>query len=344
MTPDSYCFDLPAFFPRAIFERITDVRVDSPEIIEQEVAARQRRAHLTRDGRLTIVACDHPARGVVSAGSDPLLLGNRHEYLGRVLRIITNAEFDGVMGPPDVLEDLFIVSHLVREAGGPAFLDGKVMIGCMQRGGVTGVRGELDDRFTAYTARALTRQWLDGGKMMFRFVPDDENTLKTIAHCARAITKLHRQGLYAFVEPLPQAIADGKYKGNASAPLLIKLANIAAALGESSQRTWLKLPYVEGYEQVATATTLPILMLGGDVAGDYRPLLENFAAGMKAGANVRGVMVGRNVLFPGPEDPVALALAVHRVVHDDLGAEEAAAGIAGQRDREMDALTRWIKA
>src|SRR4030067_399060 len=108
--------------------------------------------------------------------------------------------------------------------------------------------------------------------MMFRFVAEDERTLNTIDYCARAVTELHRRGLYAFVEPLPQVLVDGKYKGNASVPLLVRLVNVCSALGESSQHTWLKMPYVEGFEQVALATTLPILMLGGEALGDVAPL------------------------------------------------------------------------
>ncbi len=343
MSPESYRFNVNEFLPRGLFDRITEVRVDSPEVIREEAARRRRRDRLTRDGKLTILAFDHPARGVLGAGSDPLILGNRHEYLGRVLRVAAHPDFDGVMGPPDILEDLFILNHLVRQGGGPSFLDDKVMVGCMQRGGVAGVAGEMDDRFTAYTAESIAAQNLDGGKMMFRFLPEDERTLKTIDYCARAVSELYRRGLFAFVEPLPQAVADGKYAVNASVPLLMKLVSVGAALGESSERTWLKIPYVEGYEQVALATTLPILMLGGDVLGDPTPLLRDCAAGMRARPNVRGMMVGRNVLYPGGDDPLAFALAVHRIVHQGLDADEAKQGMAADRGRDMDAVTRWVR-
>jgi len=338
-----YQFDCNEFLPRRIFDKITDVRVEHPEIVMAEARSRRKRAKLTNDGKLTILAFDHAARGVTHAGSDPLIMGNRQQYLVRVLRIITSPGFDGIMGAPDMIEDLFIVNYLVKQGGGPSFLDDRVILGCMQRGGVAGVIGEIDDRFSAYTADSIAEQRLDGGKMMFRFVPDDAGTLKTIDYCARAVTELHRRGLYAFVEPLPQVCEDGKYKGNASVPLLIKLVNVCAALGESSQHTWLKVPYVEGYEQVALATTLPILMLGGEVLGDPIPLLHNFADGLRARANVRGVLVGRNILFPGKDDPLAIALAVNRIVHEGVTADEAIRNIPLDRGKNMDALTRWVK-
>ncbi len=339
----SYQFNVAEYFPLRILNAITDVRVNRPEVIAEQAAARRKRSRLTRDGKLTILACDHPQRGVTHSGNDPLLMGNRQEYLGRALRIFADPAFDGITAPPDLIDDLFIVDHLIRQGGGPSLLDDRVLIGCMQRGGVAGVTGEINDRFSAYTADALAAGRLDGGKMMFRFVADDSGTLDTIAYCAHAVTELHRRGLFAFVEPLPQKQVDGKYTGNADVPLLIKLVNVSAALGESSQHTWLKIPYVEGFAPVALSTTLPILMLGGEATRDLGPLLHRFADGMSAGANVRGAMVGRNVLFPGESDPLAAALAVNAIVHDGLGADEARARFSQSQGQAMDALTRWIR-
>ena len=222
-------------------------------------------------------------------------------------------------------------------------MDDRVMIGCMQRGGVAGVVGEINDRFGAYTPESLAAERLDGGKMMFRFVTEDEGTLLTIDYCAKAVTELHRRGLFAFVEPLPQAVVDGKYKGNSTMPLLVKLVNVTAALGESSQHTWLKIPYVDNYEQVVMSTTLPILMLGGEALGEITPILKGFEKGLQAGAQVRGVLVGRNILFPGDDDPLAAALAVNSLVHKNFKADQALNLMGDYRGKNMDALTRWLK-
>lgn len=316
-------FDLEAFFPRRAMDLVTEVRVDFPEAVVEESRRRKRREKLTTDGKLAVLATDHPARGVTRIGDDPLRMGNRWEYLGRALRVLTTPGFDGIMGTPDFLEDLFIVSYLIRQRGGPSILDGKVLVGCMQRGGVAGVAGEIDDRFGSYTAEAIERFGLDGGKMMFRAVPDDERTLKTIDYCARAVTELARRGLYAFVEPLPMRQQDGQYLADYSVPTLVKYVGVVAGFGETSRYTWIKIPYVEGYGTVAAATTLPILMLGGESKGDPIPVLQNFARGMRAAGNVRGVMVGRNVTFPGPWDPGAVAWAVAGIVHRGVREEEA---------------------
>lgn len=334
-----YHFDTERFFPKHLFEKITEIRVRNPKVVTSGAEDRLQRDDLTRDGKLTILAVDHTARGVTAVGGDPLRMGNRHELLGRTLRVVTGDEFDGVMGPPDLIDDLLIVNHLVKDAGGPSFLDKKVMIGCMQRGGVIGVAGEIDDRFGTYTAEAIKGMHLDGGKMMFRLVPEDERSLETIHYCALAVRSLNAYDLAAFLEPLPIGMDGGKYRGDYTVPNLVKLVCVAAGLGDGSSRTWLKVPYVDGFETVASATSLPILMLGGPAHEDPTPTIQDFATGMRAGSNVRGALVGRNVLFPGREDPLAMALAINGIVHDGLGAKEAIELLMEKRDEGMDRLS-----
>ena len=85
----------------------------------------------------------------------------------------------------------------------------------------------------------------------------------------------------------------------------------------------LKLPYCENYQIVAGATTLPILLLGGESAGDATPLLKEISEGLAAGSNVRGALVGRNVLYPGDEDPFVIAQAAGLIIHNNVTVEQA---------------------
>jgi hypothetical protein len=342
-TLGDYVFDLKRFFPDHIFERITDIRVDAPEVIEQQALARKRRPRLTKDGKLTILAADHPGRGVTWLGDDPFKMGDRQEYMGRIMRVLTASEFDGFMSTADMIEDLFILDYLVQEGGGPSFLDDKVLIGCMQRGGVAGVVGELDDRFGSYSAESLHRFRLDGGKMMFRFVPDDERTLWQVDYCAKAVTALNKYDLVPFVEPLRMDFVDGKWVGKNTADELVKLVGVIAGMGDSSRHTWMKLPYCEDFRRVAMATTMPILMLGGPSKEDPRPTYNNFSAGMAARSNVRGALVGRNISFPGPEDPAAVAQAISDIVHNGISPDEAIGVTMAHRDAGMDFLVKYIR-
>ncbi|MCU0513178.1 MAG: aldolase [Anaerolineae bacterium] len=340
---ENYHFDLETFFPAALFERITEIRVQQPDIIEQQARARRQRARLAPRGKLTILAADHPGRGVTAIGSDPFIMGNRQQLLGRILRVLLATDFDGFMGTPDIMDDLFIVDYLVQQGGGPSFLDNRVLIGCMQRGGIAGVVGEIDDRFNAYTAEALARFRLDGGKMLLRFVPDDERTLLTADYCARAVTDLNRHHLPSFVEPLRMDFEGGKWVMKNTADELVKLVGVLSAFGDSSRYTWLKLPYCDDFQRVAQATTLPIILLGGPSREDPRATFTDFAAGVQARSNVRGAMVGRNITFPGADDPGAVAAGIQAIMYDGASAAEAAYITMQSRDHIMDALTAYVR-
>lgn len=102
---------------------------------------------------------------------------------------------------------------------------------------------------------------------------------------------------------------------------------------------WIKIPYVEGYHRVARSTTLPILMLGGPATGNPLNLIQSFEQGLGEGDNVRGAMVGRNVLFPGDDDPFAVAEAVGKLIHEDASAKEAVRHLARVRGQDID----WLK-
>src|SRR3972149_1276822 len=267
----NYEFRPEAFFPRALFARTREPRVTRPEVIEGEAAARRRRERLTTDGRLTILAADHPARMVLGVGDDPAAMGHRWGLLARILRGLHTEELDGVMATPDIVEELLIVNRLDKELGGPGFLDHKVLLGCMNRGGLAGAGFELDDRMTGYTPERIAALRLDGAKMMFRLDPGDPASLWTIEYCVRAIDECHGRGIPVFLEALYIERADGKPKAAKHADALIRVVSVATGLGASTALTWLKIPYCEHYERVAQATTCPILMLGGGAGGGGAP-------------------------------------------------------------------------
>jgi hypothetical protein len=55
-------------------------------------------------------------------------------------------------------------------------LDGKVVIGSMNRGGLDGATWTMDDRFTGYDAASIAACRLEGGKMLLRIDDRDEFT------------------------------------------------------------------------------------------------------------------------------------------------------------------------
>nr|BFE83540.1 hypothetical protein GCM10020093_061410 [Planobispora longispora] len=158
-------------------------------------------------------------------------------------------------------------------------LDGKIVIGSMNRGGVHGTVFEFDDRFTAYDAATIARMGLDGGKMLCRIGVDEPATAATLESCARAVSELAARGLTAMVEPFWSRRVDGTVTHDLSPEGVIRAVHVGQGLGATSAHTWLKIPVVDEMERVMAATTLPTLLLGGD-PGDTPDLA--YAAWRKA--------------------------------------------------------------
>jgi len=335
-----YVFSAAAFLPRSWYDALVDLRVHHPRAAQEEAEARIRRPILAPHGRLLILAADHPARMVTRVGSDSVRMGDRWELLSRILRVITTPGVDGLMATSDVLEEVLMLSHLARRRRGHGWLEGKVMIGCMNRGGLAGTVFELDDRMTAFTADGLTGLKCDGAKLMFRIDPTDATSVRTLERCAREIDACHTRGITVFLEAMLVERTASGYRPRTDPESLIRIAGVASGVGTSSAGTWLKLPYGPGYDRVAASTTLPILMLGGDVRDDPRAVLGEFAEGMAAGPNVRGALVGRNVSFAAREDPRAMAAAVGAVVHHGSREPEIRRIFEQERGRDLDLITR----
>lgn len=277
--------------------RLAEVRVRDPGAIADLAAARTPPPSLVgATGRLLLVAADHPARGALRAGPDGMAMGDRVRLLERLAVALSRPGVDGVLGTADIIEDLLLMG----------VLGGKVVIGSMNRGGLAGTAFEIDDRFTAYDAGAIRRMGLQGGKMLLRMDPEDAGTASTLEGCARAVSELASHGLVAMVEPFISHRVDGRIRNDLTVGSVVRSAAVAAGLGSTSAYTWLKLPLVDDMEVVLGATTLPVLLLGGEVSSDQD---AQFAAWEKAlgHAQVRGMVVGRSLLYP-PDGNVAAAV------------------------------------
>ena len=336
----SYFFQTRRFFTEEMMDLLNETRVYRGNLVEQAARERTRRQQLTKEGKLVILAADHPARNVTNVGGESTAMGDRLDYLGRILKVMTTSTIDGVMATPDIIEDLLLVDYLLKENGVPGFLDDKVLIGCMNRSGLQGLEYEMDDRMTAFTAERMEQLGMDGAKIMFRVDTGFHSrySIHTIDYCDQAIRRCNAVGLPVFLEPLPVVKTASGYQVKMDADELIKTIGVGSALGDSSTGLWLKIPYVPEYYRVLRATTLPVLMLGGASTGNPVDTIQNFERGMGEGFNVRGAMVGRNMLYPGKDDPGAAAEAVCDVVHKLASSLEAVRTLRKHRGRGMDAL------
>ena len=270
---------------------LREMRLHNPRAVADAALRRVRRPLVGESGRLMLIAADHPARGALGVRGDSLAMADRGELLKRLVAALGRPGVDGVLGTPDVIEDLLLLGAL----------DGKVVFGSMNRGGLQGSVFELDDRFTAYDARSVVEYGLDGGKMLCRIDPSDQATVKTLEACGRAVSALARAGRAAMIEPFIAYREGAALRNDLSTAAVIRSVAVAAGLGATSAYTWLKLPVVDEMERVMAATTLPVLLLGGDPAGAVE---ETYADWQKALAveGVRGLVVGRALLYPPDGD------------------------------------------
>ena len=328
-------FQSKEFLPDTVIARLIETRVKDPERPIQAARSRRRRERLTPDGRLNILAADHPARCVTGLGDDPLGMADRQDYLARIARVLSSDAVDGVMATMDVIDDLLILHDLTRPAGGPALLDEKLLIASLNRGGLAGAAWEMDDPMTGANPESCMAYGLDGVKILLRLCDDEPSSLRTLVAASKAINETNALKLPLFLEPLPVTRAADGYKVVKTAEALARTVGVASALGDSSRYMWLKLPYCEDFEVVARATMLPILLLGGEATGDPTALLREIAAGLAAGGNVRGAMAGRNMLYPGLEDPLVVAEAVGGIIHLRWKIEHALDAVAAASGQDL---------
>ncbi len=282
----------------ADLEALRDLRAYAPDELARRHAERRRRHLQGTDGRLMLIAADHPARAALGARGDEMAMASRGELLARLVTALERPGVDGVLGTADILEDLLLLGAL----------EGKVVIGSMNRGGLPGAVFEVDDRFTGYDTEGIVEQGLDGGKMLCRIALDDPGTVATLEACGRAVTELNRASRMALVEPFWSRRVDGRVVNELNTAAVIRSVAVASGLGTSSAHTWLKLPVVEGMEDVMAATTLPTLLLGGDPAGDPQDTYRSWDDAL-ALPGVRGLVIGRSLLYP-PDGDVAAAVDV----------------------------------
>ncbi|MPZ52232.1 MAG: hypothetical protein GEU79_05785 [Acidimicrobiia bacterium] len=266
-------------------------------------AARSRTGGTVGD-RLMLIAADHPARGSLSVRGRADAMADRVDLLERLVVALSRPGVDGVLGTPDILEDLLLLGAL----------EGQVVVGSMNRGGLAGSTFEFDDRFTAYDPDALAEMRFEGGKMLTRIALDDPSTPLTLEQSGHAVSSLARRGLMAMVEPFMSHWQDGRATNLLTAEAVVKSAAIASGLGVTSRHTWLKLPVVDGMEKVTASTTLPILLLGGDPKERDDEIHEQWRAALSL-PGVRGLVVGRALLYPDDDDVGAAVDVAAGLVH-----------------------------
>ena len=266
-------------------------RHSDPDSIPAALAKRIRRPLVRGDGRLFIVAADHPARGALGVRKDPMAMASRYDLLRRLALALSRPAVDGVLATADVIEDLALLG----------LLDGKIAVGSMNRGGLRGAAFEMDDRYTGYDVESMVESRLDAAKLLMRVNLGDAGTSATLEATARAVTAAAKAKLPIMLEPFMSEWVDGKVVNDLSTEAVITSVAIASGLGAASAYSWMKLPVVKDMERVMEATTMPTLLLGGDTDGDPDEIYASWGSAL-ALPGVHGLIVGRTLLYPQDDD------------------------------------------
>jgi uncharacterized protein len=142
------------------------------------------------------------------------------------------------------------------------------------------------------------------------------------------------------IEPFISVRDDGRLRNDLSPEAAMRAIAIASGIGATSAYSWLKVPVVADMERVMSASTLPALLLGGELSGPPDEMYARWEAALRL-PTVRGLVVGRALLYPGDGDvAAAVDTAVHLVdaaggqgTATDTGAAGADRAVGGQ-DKE----------
>lgn len=273
------------------FADIVETRARRPEALAEAARGRKRRSEFDEGAGLFLITADDAARANLQIGANPVALGDRRRFLDRLIAVLEHPAVDGVVATPDVVDDLLLLGAV----------HDKLVLGSMNRSGLAGSTWEVDERFTSFDAAAIAAANLDGAKMTLRLDWKDPTTNDAISACAGAVGELARQRSVALVEPLPVYREGGRARVSNDPDALIRAVSVAGGMGSVSAYTWLKVPVVRSIAQVVGATSMPVLVVGGDPGADASKAIDQWGAALEL-PQVRGIVAGRSLLFPADGD------------------------------------------
>ena len=102
------------------WRQLLETRATRPEAVAEAYANRKRpEGLLSERGTIFLVAADHPARGALASGADAMAMADRRGLLERLMTALSRPGVDGVLGSPDIVEELLLLGAL----------EGKVVVG-----------------------------------------------------------------------------------------------------------------------------------------------------------------------------------------------------------------------
>ncbi len=306
-------FDCRKFLGEEMFRQVNEIQTFDPEIVISE--AMRRRKPDKKKRVLVLAAADHNARMINEYKGNPIGLSNRRDYLSRLVRILTSDKVDGLEAAPDIIEEVLIINYLRKKEGYPDFLDGKMMIGTVNRGGLRDSAWEMDDMCTCFTVERLVKLRMDGAKFMIRINPRETESRHTLRYCAETVNAAEKQGLPVFIEALfVETDENGHFVVKTDTESLCKVVGVVSALGCTSTQKWIELPRNPDYPAPAGAAACSVLVVPDESETETSSIIREYTKEKGIHPNVRGILLGRNVMFHD-SDPFPLADAIGGAWH-----------------------------
>jgi DhnA family fructose-bisphosphate aldolase class Ia len=145
--------------------------------------------------------------------------------------------------------------------------------------------------------------------------PGHHTEAQTLDSLASVTRKAQAWGLAVQAEMVPGGMGGGPETRT------VENVALAARVGAELGADWVKVPYVEGFEQVTGLCFKPVVIMGGSRRSSETEILTEVKAAMQAGA--AGATIGRNIF--GAKDPEAMTAALSAIIHQDASVEEALA-------------------
>lgn len=255
------------------------------------MVTRRLRKFFKDDGRAFVVACDHAAIYGPIKGMD---------NIEETLKLLIAANVDGIMaayGTVRRFPELFAKTNLVLRIDGAASSISK--------------KGSSGAAF--YTVEDALR--LGAEAMCVTSFPGTDNEeagWHTLANICRAG---HEWGIPVMTEVMPGGFADNPEFRN------VEVTKVAARVAADTGADWVKIPYVEGYEEVIATCPVPVVTLGGATKPDPSDTLTMVSKALACGAS--GATIGRNIWQS--KDTYLMASAIRGMIHEGLSLEAAIA-------------------
>lgn len=313
-------FNYREFLDDCFFRRINEIKAFHPEIIEKEASLRIPPGFPHE--RLVFAAADHNARMINEYKGNLIGLSNRREYLTRLIRMLQSDQIDGIEAAPDIIEELIIANRLQREGGKREFLEGKMLVGTVNRGGLKNTVWEMDDLPLGFTVDRIKKLNMDGVKFMLRINPSDERSKNTLRYCAEAVNEAEKYSLPVFIEALYVETEGERFVLKTDSESLCKVIGVVGALGCTGANKWLEIPLNPEYQIPTAATTCPVLVVPDEIENEPVEVVKEYTKEIGISDNICGILLGRNVMY-NTEDPLPIAEAIADVWHSGAAPEEA---------------------